>query len=112
MCFVEVQADLLATWEVTISAMTPILSLPVGACTSGSVVTWPVGIRRMSSRGSRMAVVGTTFIGSLRRNFGAQSLFWWRPVMRVWSSRTLCILSLSLRKISLGVPYSLMTLLV
>lgn len=98
--------------EVKISAMAPTLNLPVGACTSGSVVKWPVGIRIMSSRGSRMAVVGTTFIGSLSRNFEAQRLFWWRPVMRVWLSWTLCVLSLSLRKISLGMPYSLMTLLV
>lgn len=70
----EVQADLLAAWEVKISAMTPILSLPVGACTSESVVKWPVGIRLMSSHGSRMAVVGTTFIGSLSGKWGAQSL--------------------------------------
>lgn len=70
----EVQADLLAAWEVKISAMTPILSLPVGAYASGSVVKWPVGIRLMSSCGSRMAVVGPTFIGSLSGNRGAQSL--------------------------------------
>lgn len=74
MCFVEVQADLLAAWEVKISAMTAILSLPEGACASGSVVKWPVGIRLMSSRRSSMAVVGTTFIGSLSGNQGAQSL--------------------------------------
>lgn len=89
----EVQADLLAAWEVKISALTPILSLPEGACISGSVVKWLVGIRLMSSRGSRMIVVETTFIGSLSGNRGerAQSLMVEASDKRliIW---TLCVL--------------------
>ena len=73
-----------------VSAVTQILRLPVGACTSASEGKWNIGVRLRSSRVSRMAIVGTSPIGSLSRNLGARSRFRWRPVLRGQSCLTLC----------------------